>query len=110
MTVKSNFKEYYSSFYGNQCLREVFYVDTDLEKSNPLKFPNNHNSDKRFYSFIHLNRNKGTGTLISSLTFYQSLEDFHSKDYSSRFTDRLFFDFDIDSGKAKELKENIKKC
>lgn len=114
MAVKSIFKEYYSSFYGNQCFRECFYVDTDLEKSKPLKFPDVSKlskvpkPDKLFYSFILSNRNKGTGTLISSLTFYQTLEDYHSKDYSSRFTDRLFFDFDIDSLEAKALKENIK--
>ena len=112
MTVKSNFKEYYSSFYGNQYFRDVLYVDTDLDKVlSSLKYPKVSKipkPDKRFYSLIHRNRNKGIGTLISSLTYYQTLEDFHSKDYSSRFTDRLFFDFDIDSKAAKELKGNIK--
>ena len=37
MTVKSNFKEYYSSFYGNQYLRELIYVDTDLDKNTSLR-------------------------------------------------------------------------
>jgi len=111
MTVKSNFKEYYSSFYGNQYLRELIYVDTDLDKNTSLKFPDVSKLpkyDKIFYNFIHRNRNKGIRTLISSLTYYPSLEDFHSKAYELRYTDRLFFDFDIDSLEAKSLKENIK--
>ena len=112
MAVKSRFKEYYSSFYGNQYYRDLVYVDTDLDKVlYSLKYPNVSKLskvDNRFYNAIHKNRNKGIGTLISSLTFYPSLEDFHSKDYSSRFTDRLFFDFDVDSKMAKELKENMK--
>ena len=115
MAVKSNFKEYYSIFYNNQYFRELRYIDTDLEKTKSLKYPNVSKlsklpkSDKLFYNFIHENRNKGIRTLVSSLTYYPSLEDYHSKDKGLRYTDRLFFDFDIeDNPKVKEIKENIK--
>ena len=112
MAVKSNFKEYYTSFYGNQYFRELRYVDTDKNKAETLKYPKaskNSNPDKRFNGFINKYKNKGINTLVSSLTFYSNVEDFHSKDYDKRYTDRLFFDFDIeDNPKVKELKENIK--
>ena len=115
MITNSSFKEYYSSFYGNQYFRELIYVDTDLDKViDSLKYPKASmisNSDRRFYSVIQSNRNKGIGTLISSLTFYSNVEDFHSKDKRLRYTDRLFFDFDMDSSEeVKTIKENMGKA
>lgn len=115
MITNSSFKEYYSSFYGNQYFRELIYVDTDSGKViDSLKFHKSSkvpNPDKKFYSLIHRNRNKGTGTLISSLTFYSNVEDFHSKDKRLRYTDRLFFDFDMDSSEeVKKIKENMGKA
>lgn len=115
MITNSSFKEYYSSFYGNQYFRELIYVDTDLGKViDSLKYPKTSmisNSDRRFYRVIQSNRNKGIGTLISSLTFYSNVEDFHSKDKRLRYTDRLFFDFDMDSSEeVKTIKENMGKA
>ena len=59
MITNSSFKEYYSSFYGNQYFRELIYVDTDLnEVLDSLKIHKGSkvpNQDKKFYSLIHRN-------------------------------------------------------
>jgi len=112
-------KEYYRIYYDSNYFRDVRCIKDEKAFSNGkrtkyntdvFKYPNKpyiENHWKLFYNFI-FKHNKGEGTLASSLTHFRNLQDYQTGDDSLRYSDRLFFDFDVEDSRAKALKEEIK--
>ena len=112
-------KEYYRIYYDSNYFRDVRCIKDEKAFSNGkrtkyntdvFKYPNKpyiENHWELFYNFI-FKHNKGEGTLASSLTHFSNLQDYQTGDDSLRYSDRLFFDFDVEDTRAKALKEEIK--
>lgn len=112
-------KEYYRIYYDSNYFRDLICIkderafsngnrtkyNTDVFKYPKKSFVENHWN--LFYGFI-FKHNKGGGTLASSLTHFRNLQDYQTGDDSLRYSDRLFFDFDVEDTRAKALKEEIK--
>lgn len=109
-------KQFYMNFYNNQLLRDVIFL-----KSNPnAKYttespylPYNKNIDfkKSIMNFLIKYTNpsaKNHGALFSQLTYYKTIGDLRVKDESERYSNCLFFDFDVDAVELHDLKTEIK--
>lgn len=109
-------KQFYLDFYKNHLLRDFLFV-----KSNPnakydtespyLPYDANLNYNKNIMNFLfkYSNpKNKIHGALFSQLTYYKTIGDLRIKDESERYSNCLFFDFDVDADELHDLKTEIK--
>lgn len=109
-TVKA-LKEYYTSYYNRNFLRDYRYIFNDKKehKYNDVLQENSYkkwdNSEKKALTFLTTKRHKGhAGSLFNTLSYYKSLTDYHKGNINLRFSDRLFFDFDIEDAKVTNIK------
>lgn len=119
MSQRPSLKQYYRIYYDSnyyrdlRCIKDVkAFTNGSRTKYNTevFKYPNKPYVEhhwKLFYNFL-LSHNKGIGTLASSLTYFKTFQDYQTGDDSLRYSDRLFFDFDVDDPRAKALKDEIK--
>ena len=114
--MKYTRKQFYHNFYNNQLLRDFLFV-----KSNPnAKYdtespylPYNANTDfkKNIQNFLikfSNPKNRLHGALYSQVTYYKSIGDLRVKDDGERYSNCLFFDFDVDAAELHDLKTEIK--
>ena len=122
MTIKNppSLKEYYTIYYDSNYWRDVrcIYGERAFSTGKKAKYnadvltypniPYVENHWNYFFRFLLKHQKKGQGTLASSLTHFKTYQDYRTGDDSLRYSDRLFFDFDVEDTRAKALKEEIK--
>ena len=114
--MKYTRKQFYLNFYQNHLLRDFLFV-----KSNPnakydtespyLPYDANLNYERNIRNFLIKYsdpKNKFHGALFSQLTYYKTIGDLRIKDESERYSNCLFFDFDVDAAELHDLKTEIK--
>ncbi len=105
-TLRDHHRDYYNSNY----YRDVRYLH---EISKPLFLnSNNYNYDiepsKIFLDFLNPKFHSGLyGLLGAEISYYKTLDEYKIGNNMNRYSDRLFFDFDVDSEKASVIKKEI---
>ena len=75
--------------------------------ANKLKSMNN---IRQLNFLTQSNHNGRLGLLGGELTYYKTLEEYMKGDISLRWSDRLFFDFDIEDDRVDDVKSTMKKA
>lgn len=109
-------KQFYLDFYNHHLFRDFLFV-----KSNPnakydtespyLPYDVNLNYERNIKNFLVKYTNpklQHMGALFSQLTYYKTIGDLRVKDESERYSNCLFFDFDVDAAELYGLKTEIK--
>ena len=112
---------FYREFYNNRFLRDFVFI---IPKSNltdrtgkrintkiPAKtLEPNTNYSKKFLYWIFNNHNgfNTQGNLYAGLNYFKTIPNYNNRDYSTMYTDKLFFDFDTENQQLKEAKQNVK--
>ena len=107
-------KEYYTSYYNSNFLRDYRYIYKDEKEHNyndilhEGEYKGWDNSEKKALYFLTKKYHKGhDGDLFYTLSYYKDLKDFHKKDNDSKYSDRLFFDFDIKDVRVSNIKDKM---
>lgn len=103
-------EEYYSNYYNEKYTRDVFYFRPNsyiISKRNKDYHENNDNLSDFLSFLVNTSKNKELGLIASRVGYYTSLEDYKQYDVKQIYSDRLFFDFDVDDMRLKSLKEQI---
>lgn len=111
---------FYREFYNNRFLRDFVFI---IPKSNltdrtgkrintkiPAKtLEPNTNYSKKFLYWIFNNHNgfNTQGNLYAGLNYFKTIPNYNNRDYSTMYTDKLFFDFDTENQQLKEAKQNV---
>ena len=118
VAMKSNVKQFYRDYFNGKYFRDLRYIiDSSVnvkgEKSKyntkVLKYPDgDFNAPKYFLSFLLKWYNKGTGSLIAGISHYKNFTSHRDKNQFGLMCDKLFFDFDVESERCKDLKHKMK--
>lgn len=107
-------KEYYTSYYNSNFLRDYRYIFNDKKehKYNDVLHENSYNrwdnSEKKALDFLTTKYHNGyDGTVLYSLSYFKSLEDYHKGNDNAKYSDRLFFDFDIEDVRVDTIKDKM---
>ena len=124
--IKPRLREYYSQYYNDNFLRDWRYIfdGVKLKDNKTLCFdgkirpnhtltskkikPNMNPNVKSLIFLTESNHNGRLGLLGGEITYYKSLEEYMKGDISKRWSDRLFFDFDVESDEVDLIKSKIK--
>lgn len=115
----NSLKQFYRDYYNENYYRDLRYIKDDTvskdgikSKYNPevLKYPlgSDFNTWDLFLKFLLKNSKRGLGSLVGSITHYNNINEYRSKDQSLLISDRLFFDFDVEDNRTKILKHKIR--
>lgn len=103
-------RDYHHDYYNGNYYRDVRYLH---EVSKPLFLNcNNYNYDiepsEIFLDFLNPKFHSGIyGLLGAEISYYKTLDEYKIGDKKYRYSDRLFFDFDVGSKKASAIKKEI---
>ena len=125
--VKKHLKEYYSNYYNQEFFRDFRYIFDGLQLENnkklcfdgKIRYNNVFNADKissksnpeiRANHFMTRNDHDGhLGLLGGEITFFKSYDEYKAGDIYQRWSDRQFYDLDIESEQVESIKNDIKK-
>ncbi len=112
--LKPQLKEYYIGYYNGNFLRDFRYI---FDKNVPnhtftsKKIKPNMNPSVKALNFLtsynHMGRH---GLLGGEITYFKSLDEYMKGDISRRWSDRLFFDIDIEDERVDDIKTKIKEA
>jgi hypothetical protein len=112
-TVKA-LKNYYTSYYNRNFLRDYRYIYSDKSehKYNDILQEQSYNrwdnSNVKALNFLTTKRHRGSnGSFYYTLSYFKSLEDFHKGYDVLKYSDRLFFDFDIADDRVDGIKKQM---
>ena len=124
--LKSKLMDYYIGYYNGNFLRDFRYIfDGEKLKNNKTlcqdgKVRANHvinanklksmNNIRQLNFLTQSNHNGRLGLLGGELTYYKTLEEYVKGDISRRWSDRLFFDFDIEDDRVDDIKSKMKEA
>jgi len=103
-------RDYHYDYYNGNYYRDVRYLH---EVSKPLFLNcNNYNYDiepsEIFLDFLNPKFHSGIhGLLGAEISYYKTLDEYKKGNNNDRYSDRLFFDFDVDNKKASAIKKEI---
>ena len=112
--MKKPLKEYYSNYYNHNFLRDFRYIYDDKTKYNDVfnakKLGLKSNPESRALHFLTKSNHHGKdGLMGGEITYFKSIPEYQSGDISLRWSDRLFFDLDIEDLRVEMIKEQMKK-
>lgn len=110
-----NVRQYIRNFYNNELLRHFRFIKLNPEakyKVDDLKLPNDPKLDFKDFTekWILKRYNKQLGSLAGAISYFNNIGDYREDDSRLVYTDRLFYDFDLDDPVLKKIKKNILKC
>ena len=110
---KKVLKEYYRAYYNENYLRDYRYI-----YDSPLKYNENLNAEKqrkeekaewKALQFLTRRNHLGhDGLLGGEITYYKTLDEYKSGDIGLRWSDKLFFDWDVESDEVEAMKNKFK--
>ena len=124
--MKKPLKEYYRNYYNGEFFRDFRYIydglklkenrticfDGDIRFNHVLnvkKHGKKSNGESKGLQFITRADHKGhLGLLGGEISYYHSIEEYQSGDIGLRWSDRQFYDLDIESDKVDMIKSDIK--
>lgn len=112
---KKRISDYYKSYYNENFFRDYRYIyDSPLEYNETLnasKHQKEKNAERKALNFMTRRKHLGhDGLLGGEITYYKELDEYKSGDIFKRFSDRLFFDWDVESDEVEDLKDEFKKA
>lgn len=112
---RKSFKEYYSNYYNLNFMRDFRYIPDDKSKYNQVfnakKLGRQGKADSRALHFLTRKDHQGDdGLLGGEITYYKSREEFKSGMMMDRWSDRLFFDLDIEDLRVDMIKDEMKRA
>ena len=112
---KKPLKEYYSNYYNQNFMRDFRYIPDDKTKYNRVfnakKLGRKWRADSRALHFLTKADHQGDdGLLGGEITYYKSREEFQSGMMMDRWSDRLFFDLDIEDLRVDMIKDEMKRA
>ena len=113
--MKKPLKEYFRAYYNGNFFRDFRYIPDDKSKYNQVfnqkKLGKNGKAESRALHFItkadHLGHD---GLLGGEISYYQSLDEYQSEDILLRWSDRQFYDLDIEDERVELIKDEFKKA
>lgn len=113
--VRKELKEYYSNYYNHNYLRDFRYIFDDRNKYNEVlnsdKMKNAPDIERRGNIFLtRMNHLGHDGLLGAEITYYKTLDEYMNGDINQRWSDKLFFDWDMESDEIQLLKDEFKKA
>ena len=110
---KKVLKEYYRAYYNENYLRDYRYI-----YDSPLKYNENLNAEKqrkeekaewKALQFLTRRNHLGhDGLLGGEITYYKTLDEYKSGDIGLRWSDKLFFDWDVEFDEVEAMKDKFK--
>lgn len=103
-------RDYHQDYYNGNYYRDVRYLH---EISQHLFLNCNSYKDdvdpyEIFFNFLNLKYRSGrNGLLGAEISYYKTLDEYKRGNNPHRYSDRLFFDFDVDNKKASAIKKEI---
>lgn len=111
-------KQFYRYYFNEKYFRDVRYIkDVNVNSkgvkskynTKVLKYPSaDFKAWDLFLPFLINYCKEGKGSLIASLNYYRNFISYSDKDPNFLMCDKLFFDFDVENKKCKDLKRKIK--
>lgn len=113
--IKKTLKEYYRAYYNGYFMRDFRYIPDDKSRYNEVfnakKIGLKGKAESRALHFLTRKTHQGhDGLLGGEITYYKNREDFHSGDINLRYSDRFFFDLDIEDLRVEMIKDAMKKA
>ena len=124
--LKKPLKEYYSAYYNGEFFRDFRYIYDGLKLKNnkticydgAIRYNHVHNAKKlneksdglsRALNFMTKTEHMGhLGLLGGEISYFKSFDAYQSGDIFQRYSDRQFYDIDIESDEVDMIKSNIK--
>lgn len=112
---KKPLKEYYSNYYNHNFNRDFRYIFDDKTNFNQVfnqkKLSIKSNAESRALHFLTKAEHLGhDGLLGGEITYFKTIPEYKENDISLRWSDRLFFDLDIEDLRVEMIKEEMKKA
>lgn len=112
---RESLKKYYSNYFNGNYLRDYRFIfdDKSIHKYNDVlsykKYKTSEEAKKKSLNFLvspnHMGRK---GVLLNEITYFKSLDDYKNGNNQERYSDRLFFDFDIEDDRVDNIKSEMK--
>ena len=112
---RESLKKYYSNYFNGNYLRDYRFIfdDKAIHKYNDVlsykKYKASEEAKKKSLNFLvspnHMGRK---GVLLNEITYFKSLDDYKNGNNQERYSDRLFFDFDIEDDRVDDIKSEMK--
>ena len=124
--LKKSFKDYYWNYYNGEFFRDFRYIWDGLKLKdhrsicfdgilrynhvmNADKYDQNSDAAKYYLNFMTSQNHGGhMGLLGGEISYFKSYEEYQHGDISARWSDRQFYDLDIESDKVDQIKSDIK--
>lgn len=113
--TRKKLRDYYSSYYANNFLRDFRYIYDDKSHFNDVLTAKkvrreSHSRPKALNFLTNANHNGKYGLLGGEITYFKSFDEYVEGDIANRWCDRLFFDFDVEDDKVSRIKDNMKEA
>lgn len=124
--MKKHLKEYYSAYYNGEFFRDFRYIWDGLKLKNnqticfdgisrynhvfnAKKFGRMTDGKSRPLNFMtSLNHDRHLGLLGGEISYFKTLDAYKTGDIYQRYSDRQFYDIDIESDEVDGIKSDIK--
>ncbi len=103
--------KYYKNYYNNNYTRDVFHFKPHGHpfSMRSWNYKVNQNNLKLFLDFLTQDHiRSGDGIFAARIGYYKTLKDFKEYRKDTIYSDRLFFDFDVEDERITPLKEELK--
>lgn len=111
-SLKKSLNKYYSSYYNENYIRDFrfIYDDNRIHKFPDILNRKKNTGDRRIaLTFLSRQKHEGfNGTLLHELSYFKSLDEYKKANNNERYSDRLFFDFDIEDDRVVNIKKGMK--
>lgn len=112
---KKPLKKYYQAYYNGNFMRDFRFIPDNKKKYNEVfnekKLGAKGKAESRALHFLtkaeHIEHD---GLLGGEISYFKSRQAYHSGDILQRWSDRQFFDIDIESDAVSILKDDFKKA
>ena len=111
-------KQFFRDYFNEKYFRDVRYIKDTLVNSRGveskfntevLRYPSvDFKVWDYFLPFLMKRYNKGDGSLLAGISHYKNFISHRDKNINGLMCDKLFFDFDIEDPRCKDLKHKIK--
>lgn len=111
---KKCLKRYYSDYYNGEFFRDFRYIPDDKKQYNQVfnakKLGRNGKAESRALHFLTKAEHLGhDGLLGGEISYFKTFNEYQSGDITLRWSDRQFYDFDIEDSRVDMIKDEFKK-